>query len=178
MGMTEKMVRQSHRIIVEGMDGSGKTTLICDLKLRFPELQVVTRPPGVPFNYWWPQELDRTPSEPVPLHDRFFYSELVYGPVLRGRIEPRMELINNMIWFLRSTALLIYARPHSAVLRTAAERNLQMDGVMENFMPLLEAYDRLMAEEMTWYDKRFHRYDWNSNNGYDNVVMAVEDYLK
>jgi len=58
------MDRQPHRIVVEGMDGAGKTTLIEQLSNDFPQFQVITRPQGRSFNDWWPEELDRLAGEP------------------------------------------------------------------------------------------------------------------
>lgn len=170
------MGRQPHRIIVEGMDGSGKTTLVKHLAHQFPQLEVVTRPKDVHFDIWWPSELDRLDTAPVPIYDRFFYSELVYGPIIRGKINANMELVNGVAWFMRSTAMLIYARPHSSSIRTAINEHPQMPGVIRHFEQLLEAYDSLMATEMQWYVDRFYHYDWNSEHS-NQVIAAVERYL-
>lgn len=169
-------MRQGYRIIVEGMDGSGKTTLVHQLAKKF-NLEVVNRPQGVHFDTWWPNELDRTDQQPIPIYDRFFYSELVYGPILRGKINANMELVNNVAWFMRSTALLIYARPHSSVIREEVNRNPQMEGVIEHFQPLLEAYDQLMSVELQWYGDRFYHYDWNAEGYQTQIETAVGRYL-
>ena len=170
------MARQPHRIIVEGMDGSGKSTLIADLTHRFPKLEIVTRPQGIPFNTWWPFEMERTSERPIPIHDRFFYSELVYGPILRGRIEVNTELLNTVVWFLRSVAMLIYVRPHSDTIRANCIGLPQMEGVLANFQQLLESYDKVMMAEIAWYGDRFYHYDWNSGHNGD-VIQAVDHYL-
>jgi GTPase SAR1 family protein len=175
--MTGKMTRQSHRIIVEGMDGAGKTTLISQLSAEFPQLEVVIRPQGVPFDDWWPREMDRSILKPVPLYDRFFYSELVYGPIIRGKISADMNLVNNVAWFMRAVALLIYVRPHSEIIQTNVHTNPQMEGVINNFKELLGQYDQLMAAELQWYGPRFVHYDWNSTNAFPAVTSLVRRYL-
>lgn len=171
------MDRQPFRIIVEGMDGSGKSTLIASLADEYQFLKIITRPQGRSFDDWWPEELDRPKSGIVPIYDRFFYSELVYGPILRGKINANMELVNNAAWFLRSTGLLIYVRPHSDVIRSCVQNNPQMEGVVPHFEQLLEAYDSLMAAEMQWYGDRFYHYDWNSADAYSAVSSIVRRYL-
>lgn len=167
-------MRQTTRIIVEGMDGSGKTTLINKLMKEFPGLELVvnTLGPDQDFNSWWPQEFDRLPDAPVPIHDRFFYSELVYGPVIRKSILAAPELVDNGLWFLRNTALLIYARPHSDSLREAVTVKDQMAGVHEYFDSLLSLYDNLMAVELEWYGKRFVQYDWANEAALSQLVRG------
>lgn len=173
------MKRQRHRIVVEGMDGSGKSTLIDQLVLDFPQLEIVRNAdgPNRDFNAWWPAELDRAPSDRVPIHDRFFWSELVYGPVLRGQLAVGDNLLQNVTWFLRQYALLIYARPHSNILRQSFQVNQQMEGVEEKWQQLLELYDNLMSVEYQWMTDRFIRYDWANMDSYPEVRQRVTDYL-
>jgi len=171
------MDRQPHRIVVEGMDGAGKTTLIEQLSNDFPQFQVITRPQGRSFNDWWPEELDRLAGEPIPIYDRFFYSELVYGPILRHKIDADTVILNEVAWFLRSTALLIYCRPHSDTIRKMVLHRPQMDGVIENFDKLLDGYDAVMAAESPRYGNRFHQYDWHGRDAYDEIRWRVKDYL-
>lgn len=171
------MDRQPYRIIVEGMDGTGKTTLINHLVTDFPHLQIVTRPQGREFNDWWPEEMDRQAGEPIPIYDRFFYSELVYGPIIRKRIAAEPVLLNNMVWFLRSVALLIYARPYSDGIRKAVLRSPQMEGVVTHFDALLNRYDEIMSVEKNWYGPRFRQYDWHGRDAYDDIKSVVRSYI-
>src|SRR6185503_18246644 len=156
------------------MDGSGKTTLIDRLRYDFDELVLVRNPldDKQDFVTWWPQELDREPSKIVPIHDRFFYSEIVYGPVIRGKINAPQALVDNAALFLRHTALLIYARPHSDIIRQIVmdDDRVDMDGVKEHFDDLLGLYDNVMAVEKEWFKKRFVRYDWNNENDYPFIA--------
>lgn len=172
-------VRQEHRIIVEGVDGSGKTTLISKLCYDFDNLFVVKNPldDKQDFITWWPQEVDRKPSLTVPIHDRFFFSEIVYGPVLRGKINAPETLVTNIAFFLRNTALLIYCRPHSEILHKTVESNPQMAGVKENLDVLSDVYDKVMSIEKSWFRDRFIRYDWNNENSYEVVEEKVTRYL-
>ncbi len=173
------MPRQVKRIIVEGVDGSGKTTLIGYLRDQFHNLELIRNDlgPKQDFIVWWPEQLEREKSAVVPIHDRFFYSELVYGPVLRGKLAVPWEMVTNISWFLRASAFLIYARPPIDSIRKASKVNEQMEGVHDNLLKLLELYDQLMLAEMAWYQSRFICWDWTKGNPKE-VEAAVERYLE
>lgn len=173
------MDRQAKRIIIEGMDGAGKTVLVDHLLSCFPDLELVVNKegPNRDFNTWWPEEFDRQTSQPIPLHDRFFYSELVYGPAIRGHITAESQLVNNGLWFLRSTALLVYARPHTDQLREGIKQKEQMEGVNDRFIQLLEAYDQLMEVEKGWYGPRFVHYVWHRDSEFQRVEGIIQGYL-
>lgn len=80
-------------IIVEGPDGAGKTTMIEKLKKRYPA--------AMTFHFGAPVEgEDQLLRYAVPMlkhpentliYDRSWYSEFVYGPVMRNRHELRPE---------------------------------------------------------------------------------------
>jgi len=144
----------------------------------FPQLELIRNElgPEQDFSVWWPQQMDREESDIIPIHDRFFYSELVYGPVLRGRITAEPPLINNILWFLRTSALLIYVRPTTDELRLGIKTKDQMEGVEDRFIQLVELYDEVMSSEMNWYGKRFIHYKWNSN--ILELFEIVRGYLK
>jgi len=171
------MPRQELRIIVEGMDGSGKTTLITKLMEQFPQLELIRNDQGPEqsFETWWPQNLEREQSDRIPIHDRFFYSELVYGPVLRGHINADSNLVNNVLWFLRMSALLIYARPTTDQLRKGIKVQKQMEGVEDRFTELLGLYDQLMSAELNWYGARFIHYKWDMDEF--PLLETVSGYL-
>jgi len=174
------MARQIKRIIVEGLDGAGKTVLVQRLKVELGskvDVIVNQKQSEQDFNVWWPEQLERSDKEPVPLHDRFFYSELVYGPLIRGHISAEPILVQNMLWFLRSSAMLIYARPHSDRLLAGSKVNHQMEGVHDKFLELLNLYDELMETEKQWYKDRFIHFVWHREGEFENVVKLVRGYL-
>jgi thymidylate kinase len=170
------LARQELRIIVEGMDGSGKSRLIQSLMDEFPELELIRNDlgPEQSFDYWWGLQLDREMSSRIPIHDRFFYSELVYGPILRGKINAHPNMVSNALWFLRLSAMLIYARPTTDRLRQGIKVEAQMEGVEDRFTDLLGLYDELMSAEMPWYSQRFIHYTWENSS---EVTEHVSRYL-
>lgn len=147
-------------IIVEGMDGTGKTTLVQQLAHRLevqPRKFVGSLGPGDDYRS---ALVSRTRSEitelesaaaggrPVKrLYDRFpLISEAVYGPVLRGR-----NCFGGLYYPLRRRllalkAMIIYCRPSKEVIRANIQQAPQMSGVLEHFGELLDAYDKLFVE--------------------------------
>ena len=74
-------------IIVIGLDNTGKTTLVNHLSEKFnvPIAQRYhTLPPkdGEDWTSWLREQIESTDEV---IHDRFFFDELVYGPVLRKK---------------------------------------------------------------------------------------------
>lgn len=169
------------RIIVEGPDGSGKTTLTKSLMVRYPLLYVKIVPsvggPPLTLPQLWLAELE-TKRDGVPIHDRFFYSELVYGPVIRGYMIVDIDLRETIQDELRQEAFLIYCHVPIHTLRQNLDKNLQMDGVKEKLSELVSVYENLMLTEAQYYDgDRMHVY--NYENGEDTTMTwRLEKYLE
>lgn len=168
------------RIVVEGMDSSGKSTLIRRLLDEFHFLTRVVneKGPDQDFNRWWPHQLYGEEIRPpyVALHDRFFYSELVYGTILRGHLNADPTVASRVHMHLRRNALLIYCRPGWITMKTTLMNQPQMAGVLEHFDELGDEYDMLMAAEATHYGDRYLRYNWETSDIKD-VIKVVEKYL-
>lgn len=173
------MNRQKYRIIVEGMDGSGKTTLIRQLMGLRIDLGIVRNDleDKMDFNKWWPKVVDAENNKAItPIHDRFYYSELVYGPVIRGRLSPELQLIANMAWFLRSNSFLIYSRPHTDQIRESLQKSKHMEGVTEKFDELVKLYDEIMDVEKQWYGERFFHYVWTREGELERLDRTLRRY--
>lgn len=164
------------RIVVEGPDGAGKTRLIHEILGRFHYLHLIVndRGPEQDLEHWWPAVLQSTPAGEVPIHDRFVYSELVYGPVLRGYVKVDGALVNEMLWVLRLTSMLIYCRPPIFDIT----QNEQLEGVAHKHEELVSQYDSLMDSERIYYPAgNYYVYDWTVPNALREVEHAVEAYL-
>lgn len=168
------------RIIIEGADGTGKTTLISSLQAEFPNRLVLIRnskEDKQDFDNWWMDELNYDHSPVVPIHDRFYYSELVYGPLLRGKINGKKSVHNTVRQNLRAEALLIYCRPTYSKIREGVQTNPQMEGVSDHLMEIVERYDKLMGFEDYHFNRRSIMYDYSFKSSYEAVVRRVKEYL-
>lgn len=166
------------RIIVEGPDGGGKTTLVKYLAEAFDfKIVVNEKGPDQNLEWWWPETLFMNENK-VPIHDRFFYSELVYGPIIRGRLAVPDHLINSVRSHLQKDALLIYARPDRSALELGVRVEKQMEGVAQKFTELVEAYDHLMQIESWHYGTRFYTYRWTNILEPQTVVEFVKRYVR
>lgn len=147
-------------IIIEGMDGSGKTTLAQKLSYRMgnvPIKRFVTS--GGPTN--WDllvrkakaalQDLHDQVTQnrrPAVIYDRFpLISEAVYGSILRGRNHFGDEWLALIERLLALDPIVIYCRPMiTSILQNIRETaHGQMDGVVSKAPKLISAYDELMS---------------------------------
>lgn len=159
-------------IIAEGMDNTGKTTLVQklseDLKLlvmnnrRKPqdEEEMAAYLRLVNTTQWhFPTILDRlcTISEPI------------YG-VLRksGPVITKERADAHLVTLRAMKPLIIYCRPDDRTILNFGDRP-QMDGVIENAKSLLLAYDQCMdrlaikGHLIVKWDYKNYQYDWIRN---------------
>jgi len=167
------------RVIIEGVDGSGKTTLIEKLRREFHFLTPVvnTLRSEQDFEKWWPEVLSTDYGDRVPIHDRFYYSELVYGPILRGNSIGSKALHLRVRNQLRREAFLVHARPTLGSITQEAQVSDQMEGVLDHLPELLNGYDSIMKMQPIYYGNRFLTYDWHYKSDYLTLVDRLERYL-
>ena len=138
--------------IVEGVDGSGKSTLIKgwrSSKLFYFHTLASTGPPPkrevLQAELAW---LARLPRSITLICDRHrLISEPIYGPILRGRSMLGLEkTIGETLIDLG--AQIVYCRPTIEVIveNVRASQAEQLDGVWDHLAELVEAYDRTMDE--------------------------------
>jgi thymidylate kinase len=176
-------IRPYSRIVVEGMDGSGKTTLVKQLEEYLGDRghfvpgynRVKTDKP--PMQQWWMEQLAENPINQIVVHDRFFYPELVYGPVLRGRMNMDPSTRSYVQNYLRLHGFLIYCRPPTSVVSREVHKEDQMKGVIEKFHDLLIKYDRVMIDEAPFYNGRFAKYDWTATSGLTDLLKRLTLYI-
>jgi hypothetical protein len=139
-------------IILEGPDGAGKTTLAHLIGDRF-DLKVLHSPgPGNLLHLWLleatiqeraDRRSDILPALRPQVYDRFFFSELVYGPILRKRSCYPPEFHGLFFNYILPSArpLVIFCLPPLHEIIIAAKHNEQMDGVMEHLDEIWQAYN-------------------------------------
>lgn len=176
-------IKDYARIVIEGMDGSGKSYLTNQILSYLGEQghyipgynRVVGEKPPMP--QWWMDQLNYNPPGKVVVHDRFFYPELVYGPVLRKKIAVDPGTRSYVQEFLRHRAFLVYCRPPIVIIEQEIHKEHQMKGVKENFSQLIMEYDQLMIDEANAMEGRFLKYDWTEPTGLAKLLSRLAGYI-
>lgn len=168
------------RIIVEGIDGSGKSTVINMLLERVAGVRLVEgfKHSGWDrYSDWLLDQLDEPTATATPVHNRFFYSELVYGPILRKRLDVTPHLYEDVVRRLRRSAFLIYCRPPLKVVEKSSTIKPQMEGVEENLATLYDEYEQLMMGEAEYYRERFLLWDFTRHHFINYMGPRVREYV-
>lgn len=178
-------MRENARIVVDGMDGAGKSTLVDQIislgeGAAFPKFRKIRNDKnlrGKELSTWWIEQLDQSAPE-LPVHDRFFYPELVYGPVLRGFVGTDPGTNDYVHRYLQQFAFLVYCRPPATNIRLSlAQDRQQWPGIREHHEELLHQYDLLMDHEAVVYGPRFFVYDFTRIDSQVRFLSALEEYL-
>lgn len=139
-------------IIVEGPDGSGKTTLIDKLSsaLRMPlhkrASDSIKGPELSTLDVWVNTDVNLMHRAAPSIYDRHpLVSEPIYGPVCRGKV-PGMF---NQDWWVKTMttrtahyALLVMCLPPLDVCQEGMSSGPQMAGVEANYVNLYHSYQR------------------------------------
>ena len=140
-------------IIVEGPDGAGKTTLVNHILAANPGAFLAHF--GKPatdeeaFNYWkvYLQYVKDHEKEAVVILDRSWYSDMVYGPVMRDREEmtrDNMELL-EMAVIACGGGIILYCTGRPDVLwRRCKERGETFVRTSEQLRRLHDRYEEVM----------------------------------
>ena len=164
------------KIIIEGMDNSGKTTLAAKLSSET----------HMPFKHSGGKAasqdeiLDRATNILLDhrnyIYDRIpFISGRIYGSVLRGEdafaIGYGKQLFDG---FRMRNPLVIYCRPPSSFILDFGDRE-QMAGVIENSQKLLAKYDEFI-EYLSDSGMPVFYYDFTKPEHYDILMEVVKEH--
>jgi hypothetical protein len=173
-------------IIVEGMDGTGKTNLVARLKkdLGIPQAKRASTSVGgpVPNVYDWAKvDVATWEERPCQIYDRHpFVSELIYGPTCREHVDSQffsLAGIRMRNWFW-SASLVIFCTVPWEELETNLRRNPeQMPGVAYNAKMLWLNYQVFMSGAQL--NAASHIKTWNyTRPDYDSVLAACERHVQ
>lgn len=146
-------------ILLEGVDGSGKSTLVDDFLLQLHDEAVHYRRGPLKdhplHEYLWPLVKYRTLLGPSVVCDRWHVGELVYGPLYRGasKLTPAMEAYIDAFLASRGALKLWVDTPFETVqirLKTRGEDLLQ------------EQHARLVWD---WYRDHLPKRGWTAVSG-------------
>jgi len=163
---------------VEGFDGSGKTTLCKYISEKYNVL--VTRSPGPKTRKEMISWIDTCTMVPPTLMDRFtLISERVYGPILREKCELAdydiYYLCENLV--IRVNPLIIFCRPSIEKIIKGLKSEDHMDGVLDNCVRLIKAYDDI-AIDMRARGFKMLLYDRDSPESVELLENSVEIELR
>jgi GTPase SAR1 family protein len=170
-------------VIVEGVDGSGKTTLIKNLIADGLVDNVISKlfDPKYPHLLYGRlcDALHDYMDYPRVVADRFFISELVYGPILRGKLILSKAQISTILTLIQAQipVVIIWCHPP---LKTVKEslREPQMAGVVESIEKLYTGYEAIMPILFRGSFALQFEYDWTNPEAYSflkNYLKGIQD---
>lgn len=165
-------------IVVEGMDNSGKTTLVQQISSRFNlPIQPSLGPPS-------PERALEIlsgfmVSREFKIYDRLVaFSDTVYGPPIRGRVVTDPHQWTWIHKVLSQKPFVIYCRPPDEVVLSFGDR-AQMGGVVERGRKLLGAYDALFQSIEDFFGiASFANYDYTSVDSTQSLWLNLEEYIE
>jgi len=137
----EKSLGGINNIIIEGIDGVGKTTtsdMLCEV--GFAKLHAKYHPRHKNLYAFYDDTLEAKDSLKRFVLDRTFISEIVYGPVLRGKNRLAKEQTRNLLQKLKKQGS-FYVYFYAPLEVLLARRPDQQKLLLENYSALMEEYD-------------------------------------
>lgn len=154
-------------VVVEGPDGSGKSTLIKNLREDTSRYYVSLHNAGPPqdvlnvqciTNWIAKMAVGRVPL----VCDRIsLISEPIYGQVLRNEniLEGSYTTDDIKDFFVENVDRVIYCRPPTAIIHKGLLAEKQLRGVADRIEDLTQCYDHIMRLVAHW-GVRVITYDW------------------
>lgn len=143
--------------IIEGPDGAGKTTLVEQIKKSHMNAKVLhfgaPQTPEEADNYYkvYVEAINAKRDDEVLIFDRSWYSDMVYGPVMRNRHEMTQEhadMLSAMV-VARGGGIIIYCTAPIKVLWSRCQR--RGETYLQNQAQLQAisiGYSKVMAENV------------------------------
>lgn len=165
-------------IIVEGMDNSGKSTLVAKLAgtLKIMAITSRSRPTSIDDIAQYTAEMTLLSCKYPVVFDRWQpISESIYGPICRCTTLIDDEAKTALDWVTAFVnPLVIYCRPQLETIIGSIHERDQMEGVVENVSRLVQAYDRRMHELSQVMS--VIEYDY-TRNSYEDLLTHVNTHL-
>ena len=162
-------------IILEGPDGSGKSTL-GNMLLEDGIITKLILSPGrtrknVPLLDQTMRYMKLYSRDPRTAIDRYLFSEMVYGPILREKSKfsktQYMTLFQELM--LKKTTI-IFCLPGVDNLKFKEDESPL---VVSKINEVYNSYSAFYTSVRSMY-KRIHLYNWKEPDSYDNLVSTIE----
>lgn len=172
-------------LIVEGMDGTGKSTLVKKLheNTGLPvHTRAVADQTGDPVDdlfQWAFDDVTTWDAQPLSIYDRHpLVSEYIYGPTIRGRVAKGFRSRDAALLSakMRKDAFVVFCVTDAKTIHENLKRIPQMDGVKDHTEQLYVEYTKFIAQ----YSGRFAVYDYTGESArwdYMTVLAKVQDYI-
>jgi hypothetical protein len=190
------MTKNHKMIIVEGMDNTGKTTLIQRLIREtgrgYLSAMVSLGPSKTILEqfHWVDKQIALAKmGGPLTVYDRFLpICDVIYGPIVRnGSLWGINHLIIDQL-LKEVNPLIIYCRPSDSKVLGFEDGREQMEGVVENGQKLLDKYDVVIAKlkeigfEVIPYDLEMNdlqnKNDKTYKYSFDYVAQHVRNVIR
>ena len=166
-------------IIVEGADGSGKSTL-CRMLLAeglvekvLPSPRITAKGDTERMKYETDQYLRIYGTNNRVAVDRFLFSEIVYGPILRGSsVLSRNEYLTKLLELMMSGSIIIFCLPEK--LHFKPDEN---PAVLEKIELIKQAYQACF-EDVAFTTSRTYLYNWESLHSFKKLKKFIKENQK
>lgn len=146
------------KIIVCGMDNTGKTTLCNTLAVKTGFKLISPMGPGHSKESMLDNILYNMETGQSVIFERFsIFEEMVYGKVLRGKSKFDYSDIEKI---RKYNPIIIYCRPSNDVIFNFGKRE-QMPGVIEQKEKLVREWDNLIIDTLAGF--KVIKYDWTKD---------------
>ena len=158
------------KIVIIGMDNTGKTTLVNDMKNILNIESIKSPGPNFTKEEMYEKIITDLSKEKVVILERFaIIEEMIYGEIIRHNSKFNFEDLMQIKE--QYNPIFIYCRPKKENVLDFGDRE-QMEGVIEQSKKLLEAFDNLY-NRMIQNEFDIFRYDYNVSTP-EEMVLKYE----
>lgn len=103
--------------------------------------------------------------------DRFIFSELCYGPILRNAtVFTHLETVEMLVSLFESGSFLIFCLPDDFVFKRD-----ESPAVMQNIRTIYAAYCQwsMLSRQISKHPERIIRFQWNVEGSYDLLKNRI-----
>lgn len=146
-------------IIVDGPDGAGKTTLCEKLLKAFPGSRIqhfgAPETPEQANNYYevYARAITAAHSDEVVIFDRSWFSDMVYGPVMRNKLEMtavHADMLSAMVVAHGGGMVVYCTAPDKVLWSRCKKRGETYIKDYQTLQRISDAYERTMKDKVAY----------------------------